>query len=209
MIKSLIYIFLINIYMSHFVIGDSESFVILKNRLNKINNLYVHFIQKYSTSNGEILEKCQGEFWMKRPNLFYWHMIFPEESFLIFDGQILWFYIPVINQVTIYSAESITNSIFWMLFFNDNKLMQCSYNIFQKEDNFFLKPVYNNIDMREYDIKITDCGMLQQFSVIEYYGDRISCYLSQHDSSDIDISKFSFKLSKDIQIDDQRDQLYE
>ena len=47
----------------------------------------------------------EGELWVKRPNLFNWHMTSPDESVLVSDGQTLWFYNPFVEQVTATAEE--------------------------------------------------------------------------------------------------------
>lgn len=201
---ALICVFFINIFIVNIVISNEIPAIILQDRLNKINNLYVHFIQKINDINNNILEEYQGELWIKRPNLFYWHMMYPEENFLICDGRTLWFYIPVIKQVTVYCAKNIFDNIFWMLFVNDDTSLWCNYNVFQQGDYFFLKPIYNSTNMKECKIKITDYGIIEQFSIIEPNGEYIDYYLSKHNNNEINISKFAFEIPDGIQLDDQR-----
>ncbi len=47
----------------------------------------------------------RGDLWVKRPNLFNWHMTQPDESVLVSDGKTLWFYNPFVEQATATSAE--------------------------------------------------------------------------------------------------------
>lgn len=202
MIKKILYIYLVNFFVIFFVIAD-DTIVVLQNRLDKINNLYVHFLQQISNFDGKLIEEFQGDLWIKRPNLFYWHVKYPEENFLISDGTTLWFYIPSIQQVTAYCTTSISDNIFWMLFFGE-KTSWNNYNIYQQEDWFFLKPIYDNTDIKECKIRITDCGIPEQFSFIEFHGECINYYLSQQNNKEIKISQFFFKKPKSVQLDDQR-----
>lgn len=202
MFKQLI-LFLISI-VTLSVIADETAIITLKNRFDKINNLYAHFIQKIYNTDGNILEECTGELWIKRPNFFYWHMKFPEENFLIFDGTSLWFYIPIINQVIVYSDKIVANNVFLALFFTKNISIWNKYNIYQQEDYFFLKLVCNSIDIQECKIKITDCGLLEQCSVLVSNGECIDYYLSKHDNQEINVNHFFFNLPVGVQLDDQR-----
>lgn len=201
----LICIFLINIFIFCFAVSDKNSVLTLQNRLSKINNVYVYFSQKISSVDKNIFREYQGEIWIKRPNLFYWHMIYPEESFLISDGQKLWFYIPAIQQVTIYCAKKISDNIFLMLFINNDISIRNYYDVSQKGDYFFLQSICNNINIKECKIKITNYGIIKQFSFIEYNGEYIDYYFSKQNNDEIDVTKFSFNIPKDIQLDDQRE----
>lgn len=204
MFKKLKYIFYIIFFLIHVVIANNNSVTVLQNRLSEINNLYFCFIQKNNGVDKNILREYQGEFWSKRPNLFYWHMIYPEENFLIFDGKILWFYVPVIKQVTMYCIESVLDSVFWMLFVNDNISVWNNYNVCQQGDYFSIEPSCSNISVQKYKVKITDSGVIQQFSIIEPNGEHIDYYLSQQNNNEIDVARFSFVLPEGVQVDDQR-----
>ncbi|MCC3263291.1 outer membrane lipoprotein chaperone LolA, partial [Paenibacillus polymyxa] len=46
------------------------------------------------------MQDGQGDLWVKRQNLFNWHMPQPDESVLVSDGKTLWFYNPFVEQAT-------------------------------------------------------------------------------------------------------------
>lgn len=197
-------LFLICIITTFYVIADDMSVMTLKNRFDKISDLYVHFVQKVNSIDGNVVEECTGELWIKRPNFFYWHMIFPEENFLISDGISLWFYIPSINQVIVYSAQIISDNIFLKIFSTEIMSICKHYDIYQKKDYFFLKLLRDDVDMQEYEIKITNCGLLKQCSVLEANGERIDYYLLKHNNNKIDVAHFFFNIPLGVQLDDQR-----
>lgn len=204
MLKQLMYVFLLNIFMTCFVIADETPIVVLKNRLAKINNLYVHFVQKTNKVNSNIIEECQGEMWIKRPHFFYWHMTFPEENFVISDGISLWFYIPMIKQITVYPVKNISDNVFLMLFFKDNDLLWNNCNVYQKGNYFFLEFIHSHVDVKECRIMITDCGIIKQYSIVEFNGEYTEYHLSKHNNSEINITRFSLNVPHGVQLDDQR-----
>lgn len=206
MIKQLILIYFIsvNFLTVNFVLADDASSLILQHRLGKINNLYMHFIQKINDVDKNILGECHGELWIKRPNLFYWHTMHPEEHFLISDGEALWFYVPIVKQVTVYCMKSISDNIFWVLFIGNNTSVWHNYNVFQQGDYFFLNPVNDSIKIKECKIKITNDGIIEHFNITESNGECIDYYLSEQNNYEIDIFKFSFNVPNDVQLDDQR-----
>lgn len=51
--------------------------------------------------SGNAVQDGQGDLWVKRPNLFNWHMTQPDESILVSDGKTLWFYNPFVEQATV------------------------------------------------------------------------------------------------------------
>ncbi|WP_159715418.1 outer membrane lipoprotein chaperone LolA [Blochmannia endosymbiont of Camponotus nipponensis] len=204
MFKRVIYALFFNVVVVIAVVANDISVCVLQNRLKKINNFYAHFIQKVIDADSNMLLEAYGELWVKCPNLFNWHMISPEENFLISDGKTLWFYIPSLKQVTTYWLKNFSNNIFFMLFSNENMYKWDDYNVFQQEDFFSLIPIHNDISLKEYRIEITDCGTIKGFSFIEKQGQRVDYNLSEQNNNIIDIKKFYFVLSEDIQLDEQR-----
>lgn len=67
----------------------------LKSRLDKVSSFHATFTQKVTDGSGAAVQEGQGDLWVKRPNLFNWHMTQPDESILVSDGKTLWFYNPV------------------------------------------------------------------------------------------------------------------
>ena len=66
----------------------------LKSRLDKVSSFHASFTQKVTDGSGNAVQDGQGDLWVKRPNLFNWHMTQPDESVLVSDGKTLWFYNP-------------------------------------------------------------------------------------------------------------------
>ena len=66
----------------------------LKSRLDKVSSFHASFTQKVTDGSGAAVQEGQGDLWVKRPNLFNWHMTQPDESILVSDGKTLWFYNP-------------------------------------------------------------------------------------------------------------------
>ena len=66
----------------------------LKSRLDKVSSFHASFTQKVTDGSGAAVQEGRGDLWVKRPNLFNWHMTQPDESILVSDGKTLWFYNP-------------------------------------------------------------------------------------------------------------------
>ncbi|WHL24743.1 MAG: outer membrane lipoprotein chaperone LolA [Candidatus Blochmannia vicinus] len=205
MINQVVYIIFFSVAVIISAIADDTSVITLRNRLKKINDFYARFTQKVISANNDILLEGHGELWVKRPNLFNWHMIFPEENFLISDGKTLWFYIPFIKQVTAYWLQNFSDNILFMLFSDNNVYKWDNYNVIQKGDCFYLIPMCDNCNLQECRVKISDCGRIERFSVFEKKDQYVDYYLLDQNNNTIDIRKFNFALSEDIQLDEQRE----
>lgn len=206
MIKQIIYTTLSIILLTSAKLLEQDASFILQKRINQIDNLYAHFIQKMNNTDGQEIEIGQGELWIKRPNLFHCHFFNPEEIFLTSDGITLWLYIPVIKQVTAYCLkDSCFDNVFFKLLSNNNTFFCTKYKITQENDWFYLQPVFHNAtNIKKCKIKIDNHGIINQFIIIELDKQVISYDLFDQSTQVIDINKFSFTIPQDVQLDDQR-----
>ena len=87
----------------------------LKSRLDKVSSFHASFTQKVTDGSGNAVQDGQGDLWVKRPNLFNWHMTQPDESVLVSDGKTLWFYNPFVEQATATWLKDATSNTPFML----------------------------------------------------------------------------------------------
>ncbi|MDP0977846.1 outer membrane lipoprotein chaperone LolA, partial [Klebsiella pneumoniae] len=69
-------------------------------RLDKVSRFLACFTQIVSDGCGKAVQDGLGDLWVKRPNLFKWHMTQPDERVLVSDGKTLCFYNPFVEQDT-------------------------------------------------------------------------------------------------------------
>lgn len=68
--------------------------------LRPIHSLQATFSQHITDQQGRLLQNTQGQFAFQRPYQFRWHIHSPSRQLLVADGQHIWFYDPVLKQVT-------------------------------------------------------------------------------------------------------------
>lgn len=183
------------------VAGDAD---VLQSRLNLINNFHANFIQRVTSADSDIVQEGKGELWVKRPNLFNWHMTLPDESILVSDGKTLWFYNPFVEQVTANWLKNATNNPLVMLITRNNVADWCQYDVKQQGDNFFLMPKSDNSNLRQFTIKVTADGTIEGFTAVEQDGQHSAYQLKNQKNGLVDTSKFHFTLPQGVTLDDQR-----
>lgn len=176
----------------------------LQNRLDKVNSFYANFSQTISSSNGDVVEQGVGELWIKRPNLFNWHMTSPDESVLISDGQTLWFYNPLVEQVTATWLKNATEKTPFMLITRNNANDWKEYQVKQKGDDFELAPKSSSSNLKQFTITVTHSGTIRSFAVVEQDGQRSTYVLKSQQDVSADSSKFTFIPIQGVTLDDQR-----
>lgn len=176
----------------------------LKGRLDKVNTFHASFSQKVTDGSGSAVQEGQGDLWVKRPNLFNWHMTEPDESILISDGKTLWFYNPFVEQVSANWLKDVTSNTPFMLIARNQAGDWSQYNIKQSGDDFVLTPKKGAGNLKQFTINVGRDGTINSFSAVEQDGQRSSYALKSQPTTQVDASKFTFTPPAGVTVDDQR-----
>lgn len=155
--------------------------------------------------SGAAVQEGQGDLWVKRPNLFNWHMTQPDESILVSDGKTLWFYNPFVEQATatLGLKDATGNTPFMLIARNQSSDWQ-QYNIKQNGDDFVLTPKASNGNLKQFTINVGRDGTIHQFSAVEQDDQRSSYQLKSQQNGAVDAAKFTFTPPQGVTVDDQR-----
>ncbi|NIG62915.1 MAG: outer membrane lipoprotein chaperone LolA [Serratia symbiotica] len=189
-------------FMSPSVLADATQD--LQNRLAKVDSFHAHFSQTVTSSDGAAIQQGAGELWIKRPNLFNWHMTSPDESVLISDGQTLWFYNPLVEQVTATWLKNTTGKTPFMLITRNNANDWKQYQIKQKGDDFELTPKSSSGNLKQFAITVTHSGTIGSFAAVDQDEQRSTYVLKSQQNVSADATKFTFILPQGVTLDDQR-----
>ncbi|ESC73503.1 lipoprotein chaperone [Salmonella enterica subsp. enterica serovar Newport str. VA_R100512572] len=161
-------------------------------------------LKKVTDGSGAAVQEGQGDLWVKRPNLFNWHMTQPDESILVSDGKTLWFYNPFVEQATATWLKDATGNTPFMLIARNQASDWQQYNIKQDGDNFVLTPKASNGNLKQFTINVGRDGTIHQFSAVEQDDQRSAYQLKSQQNGAVDPSKFTFTPPQGVTIDDQR-----
>lgn len=193
---------LLSAFTSAGVLADASS--ALQQRLDKVKSFHATFDQKVTDGSGQSVQEGEGELWVKRPNLFNWHMTAPDESTLISDGKTLWFYNPFVEQVSATWLKDATSNTPFMLIARNQRSDWQQYNISQQGDKFELTPKSGDGNLKQFTLNVSASGTINQFSAIEQDGQRSSYTLKNQQNGAIDAAKFTFTPPQGVTLDDQR-----
>ena len=183
---------------------SQEVFELLKSRLDKVSSFHASFTQKVTDGSGAAVQEGQGDLWVKRPNLFNWHMTQPDESILVSDGKTLWFYNPFVEQATATWLKDATGNTPFMLIARNQSSDWQQYNIKQNGDDFVLTPKASNGNLKQFTINVGRDGTIHQFSAVEQDDQRSSYQLKSQQNGAVDAAKFTFTPPQGVTVDDQR-----
>lgn len=176
----------------------------LKSRLDKVSSFHASFTQKVTDGSGAAVQEGQGDLWVKRPNLFNWHMTQPDESVLVSDGKTLWFYNPFVEQATATWLKDATSNTPFMLIARNQASDWKQYNVSQQGDSFSLTPKSPDGNLKQFNINVSPNGTINQFSAVEQDGQRSSYALKSQQNGTVSADKFKFTPPKGVTLDDQR-----
>lgn len=193
---------LLTMFASASVLADASHD--LQQRLDKVSTFHASFTQKVTDGSGSSVQDGEGELWVKRPNLFNWHMTAPDESVLVSDGKSLWFYNPFVEQASVTWLKSATSNTPFMLIARNQASDWQNYNVEQSGDNFELTPKQPGGNLKQFTITVTPSGTINQFSAVEQDGQRSSYALKSQQNGSVSPDKFTFTPPKGVTVDDQR-----
>lgn len=182
--------------------ADSDSHLVLQQRLNKIAGFSGAFEQVVTAPNGERIQEGKGQLWLKRPYFFYWKMEEPDEVSIISDGKTVWMYTVLLEQVTAMNLKDLADNRLLLLMTSNNSKAWQYYQITRKGDQFFLKP--KNNQGQRFEITVANNGILASFAVIEEDGQRSFYQFSHQKQVKLDNALFTFTLPEGVTLDDQR-----
>jgi outer membrane lipoprotein carrier protein len=176
----------------------------LSARLTKTQGFSAKFEQIVKDADGFVLSQGTGQVDIRRPSLFRWETLAPDENLIVSDGTTVWYYSPFIEQVSIYNQDQTTaQTPFVLLTRNDPNDWQ-RYDVIQEDDVFTLRNVAVDSNQGTYHIVIDAKGQVRAFDVREQDGQVTNFVFNQVNTKTPDRSLFTFKVPEGVEIDDQR-----
>ncbi|AFP84893.1 outer membrane lipoprotein chaperone LolA [secondary endosymbiont of Ctenarytaina eucalypti] len=182
----------------------SDDADVLKSRLDQINSFYASFTQRVTSAKGAMVQDSAGKLWVKRPNLFHFHITFPDEIVLVSDGKTLWFYNPFIAQATATWLKNTTGNTPIILITRNNPIDWNQYHVTQKGNRFSLEPKSYNSNLNQLTITVTANGTIEGFTTVGQDRQRSVYELSIKKTPLEEDKKFYFTLPEGVTLDDQR-----
>lgn len=184
--------------------ADAQSVAELQRRLEQVSQYSADFDQTVRSSKGKEIQKGQGKFQVKRPNLFRMDTKSPQENLIVSDGKDLWFYDPFVSQVTVNTVQDAVNNTPFVLLTSSDKNHWEQYDVTQNADTFVLKPKSKKSNLKQFDVRIDQSGLLKGFSTIERDGQSNLYVLRNITTGGVSNDLFKFSVPKGAELDDQR-----
>lgn len=190
--------------LSSLALADAQAVSELQRRLEQVSQYSADFDQTVRSSKGKTIQTGKGKFLVKRPNLFRMDTKSPQENQIISDGANVWFYDPFVSQVTVNRVQDAVNNTPFVLLTSTEKSHWDQYDVSQNMDTFVLKPKSKKSNLKQFDVRIEQSGMLKGFSTIERDGQSNLYVLRNITGSELSNDLFKFNVPKGVEVDDQR-----
>nr|WP_249199191.1 outer membrane lipoprotein chaperone LolA [Photobacterium sp. GJ3] len=176
----------------------------LSQRLGKVDAFSADFTQKVTSPDGEVLVEGQGKVSVQRPNLFRWHADLPDENLLVSDGRTLWYYTPMVEQVTAMKLEDATEQTPFVLLIRNQNRDWAKYHVVQTADTFTLTPKDSAAVTGKFVVTVGQDGQVRGFSVEEQDGQRSQFRFAKFARGIQDRKQYSFTPPAGVELDDKR-----
>lgn len=182
----------------------------LMTHLAKVKSFSANYQQRVFDIQQQLLQEGKGTLSLQQHARFRFESETPEPSLLVSDGTTLWFYNELLEQVSIYNAESeVGQTPFALLTSNDKALWQ-QYQITKSEHessvstSFYIHPFDPNNPVQQLMLTFSDTTLIemqvidinQQQSVYQFYNAKLNSQLAT--------TLFTFEIANHLDVDDQR-----
>lgn len=177
---------------------------ILLQKLFDLTSYKANFEQTVTDSSGKVLQSSEGNLSMLRPNYFRMEITSPDESILSADGNAVYSYDELLEQVTIYDfSKQVADSPLMLLITKDPKVW-VNYNVKSiSTDNFVITPKVASGLIKSMELKLEN-SILTNLVVTELDGKANSYVFKSPSTAQLNESDLKFTIPKGVDIDDQR-----
>lgn len=174
----------------------------LQAKLATVSAFEAAFRQVVTEPDGTVLQEGQGSLAMAVPNRFAWHQTAPEQSVILSDGEAVYLYDPLLEQVSIYALEDATGQTPLSLLSSDDASAWDDYQVAQQGDCFTLTP--NDPETIQSMAICFDGSAIERVTLVDGQQVTTTMDLSQFRKGPVDEGRFHFSPPEGTLVDDQR-----
>ncbi|CAG9296572.1 outer membrane lipoprotein chaperone LolA [Celerinatantimonas diazotrophica] len=176
----------------------------LRHKLEKISHFGADFSQTVISPEGKVIHRGKGHFVIAKPGKLHWQETHPGHDEIISDGKTIWYYSPMVEQVTIYNtSQAIVHTPFILLTDQREKTWK-QYQV-KQHDGVYTVSSKDPSQLVTFSLSFGKTGNIREFTVVDGQGQHSEFKLTHFNlHPDIQPGIFSFKVPKGTQIDDQR-----
>ena len=172
--------------------------------LSKITGYSADFTQISQDGAGNEVQRSTGHLWINKPHKFKSHTYPPYEQVLVSNGDLLWFYDPDLEQVTIQKRDPINRSQPAFLLAGQiddiEKHFQVDHYADEEASHFVLRPVAADGQVVSLAIEIKQ-GIIGSISVVDALNQKTELRFSAIETNpQLDSSIFLFDIPEGVDV---------
>ncbi|MBY5991677.1 outer membrane lipoprotein chaperone LolA [Ferrimonas balearica] len=182
---------------------DSEAArAALQAKLAALPQFEAQFTQTVTDFDGTLLQEGEGQLAVAVPQRFSWHQMVPEESLILSDGEAVYVYDPMLEQVSIYALMEATGQTPLSLLASDDDAAWAQYQVSQSAQCYELTP----LEAQEI-ARMTVCfegERIDTLSLTDSQSVTTTMALAQFSAAPLAADRFQFTPPQGTLVDDQR-----
>lgn len=177
----------------------------LKNKLARLQSYQASFLQTVVDAQGNpVQEQGEGVLTLKQPSQFRFEALSPEPNLFIGDGQTLWHYNELLEQVSLFDAKKEVNRTPFVLLTSHDAALWAQYEVTGSGQQFIIKPKDQDNPVQQLVLSFAGLG-LSHMAVVDNNGQKTDFeFLAIQNNVNIDSSLFQFKVPTGVEVDDLR-----
>ncbi len=177
---------------------------LLQRKLATINTFSASFEQQVFDAGQQVLQQGKGQLMLKQPALFRFETFEPEPNVFIGDGETLWFYNEVLEQLTLYDAATEVNRTPFVLLTSTNPQLWAQYDVEQDAEQFIISAKAADSAVKQLMLSFSG-DALASMQVIDINGQRSTfSFTTVQLNISLEDSVFRFAPPAGTDVDDQR-----
>ena len=172
----------------------------LQARLATLNAIRSSFTQTVTRKDGSLVSQSSGILALKKPDKFILHTTSPDEQVLFTKGNIVYFFDPFVNQVSIFDKKELYSSPF-MLLTSKSESVWGQYDVEKDGNSYVLKAKQPGQVVL---IKLVLQGDMVSELFVQLKDGNTNHYSLSQVKTQVSDSSFEYKIPEDAQIDDER-----
>ncbi len=163
--------------------------------------LKADFTSTVYSKKGDTISTSNGVLSLKKPSSLMLHTKEPDEQVLFTRGNDVYFYDPLIEQVSIYDINDLYTSPF-MLITSDSDSLWGRYTVTFKNGTYILIPKDQKDELKRIELNF-DKGMLSGLG-ITFKNDNVNRYTFTSQSQQVQAADLEYSIPSGVEINDER-----
>ncbi|TAA48378.1 outer membrane lipoprotein chaperone LolA [Corallincola spongiicola] len=178
----------------------------LRDRLTAHRSFIAEFTQQVHSYDGELVQEGQGVIKVLSPDHFIWQTVLPDEHLVQSDGNTVWVFNPLLEQVSLYSASEVMQDSPILLLAESDPEVWAQYRVRVVGERYEVTPQVTGGNIERFELQFQG-DKLTELLIIDSQGQRSQFTLTSFTApAKLTEQEFLFTIPADVDIDDQRTQ---